>query len=88
MELIYAYAEKYRIFERKEFCFSDKFIVKYDRENNHLSIKRNPDYIDIYPENIVRISAIVGKNASGKTSLLDMIGDKLEDRHRFVSALF
>jgi len=32
----------------------------------------NKDYIDIFPENI-NITAIVGKNGSGKSSLLEVI---------------
>ena len=81
MELIYAYIDKYRTFEKQNIYFSNKFIVEYKENEKCLSIVRNPDYFDTYPGNIVGISAILGKNATGKTSLLSLIGGKIEDRH-------
>ena len=80
MELIYAYIGKYRTFENQTISFSDKFHVSYDDEKKELSIKRSSNYFDLYPGNIVGVSAILGKNASGKTSLLDLIGKKIDDR--------
>ena len=80
MELLYIYIKKYRLFEKQEFSFSDKFKIHYDPVQNKLQIARNPDYFDLYPRNIVGISGIVGKNASGKSSLLTLIGQKPEDR--------
>ena len=82
MELIYIYIDKYRIYHDQAFSFSNKFNINYDPKYNSLSISRNEEYIDIYPSNIVGISGIVGKNATGKTSLLSLIGDRIEDRFR------
>ena len=82
MELIYIYIDKYRIYHDQAFSFSNKFNINYDPKSNSLSISRNEEYIDIYPSNIVGISGIVGKNATGKTSLLSLIGDRIEDRFR------
>lgn len=82
MELIYAYIGKYRTFENQEISFSDKFHVSYDDEKKELTIERNPNYFDLYPGNIVGVSAILGKNAVGKSSLLDLIGKKIRNRKR------
>lgn len=78
MELIYIYIQNYRTFKEKKVSFSNKFIVDYNE--NSLNIRRNTDFIDIYPSNIVGINAIIGKNATGKTSLLSLIGDKINTR--------
>lgn len=81
MELIYIYIDKYRTFEKQEISFSNKFNVNYDSENKVLSIEENKDYVDIYPDNIVNINGILGKNASGKSSLISLIGDRIEKRN-------
>lgn len=80
MELIYAYIGKYRTFENQKISFSNKFNVSYDDKEKTLSITRNSEYFDVYPGNIVGVSAILGKNASGKTSLIDLIGKKIRFR--------
>lgn len=80
MELIYIYIDKYRTFENQGISFSNKFNVKYDNKNNVLSIKENKDYVNIYPQNIVNINGILGKNASGKSSLISLIGDQISER--------
>lgn len=80
MELIYIYIDKYRTFEKQEISFSNRFNVNYDSENKVLSIEENEDYVNIYPDNIVNINGILGKNASGKSSLISLIGDRIENR--------
>ena len=45
-----------------------------------LTITRNKDYFDIYPGNILGINAVLGKNASGKTSFMSLIGERIDDR--------
>lgn len=75
MELVYAYIDKYRTFSKQEILFSKKFEIKYNKEKTSLRIKENPNYFNIYPQNIVNINGILGKNATGKTSLLHLIAD-------------
>lgn len=82
MELIYIYIENYRTFQDQEIRFSNKFNVKYDSKKTQLTITKNEKYFDLYPNNIVGISAILGKNACGKTSLLSLIGEKIDNRHQ------
>ena len=82
MELIYVYIDKYRTFEKCEIPFSKRFDVTYDHGAHQLSIQENSEYRNIYPQHISNINGIFGKNASGKTSLLSLIGKRIEDRHR------
>lgn len=74
MELVYLWVEKYKNIEKQGFNFSPRFECKYDEVKNELTIiNENKEYVSIFPENI-NITAIVGENGSGKSSLL-----KLED---------
>lgn len=82
MELIYIYIDKYRTFEKQECAFSNKFKVSYNAETKDLTITRNKDYFDIYPGNILGINAVLGKNASGKTSFMSLIGERIESRRK------
>ena len=81
MELIYVHIDKYRNFNQQDIHISSKFKIKYKFKENTIEIMRNKAFVDIYPSNIVGISAVIGKNASGKSSFLDLIGKRIEDRH-------
>lgn len=83
MELVYIYIDKYRTFEKCGIPFSDRFSISYDHSKHVLSIAENKNYCNIYPNFISNINGILGRNASGKTSLLSLIGTKIEDRHNF-----
>ena len=80
MELLYAYIAKYRGFLDQEINFSNKFTVEYNKKDNRINIEKNENFLDIYPEHIVGINALIGKNASGKTSVLDLIGKQITNR--------
>lgn len=81
MELVYLWVENYKNIEKQGFNFSPRFKCEfkpeYDENNNlkdncELIIKENKDYINIFPENI-NITAIVGENGSGKSSLFEIL---------------
>ena len=83
MELVYLWVEEYKNIKKQGFNFSPRFECEfkdeYDdkgklKDNCELIIREKKDYVSIFPENI-NITAIVGGNGSGKSSLLSGKGD-------------
>lgn len=75
MELLFLWiGQEYRkIFKNQLIVFSDKFNIEYF--DNILRIKPNELFINVYEhyESIVGVSAVVGDNGAGKTSLIRYI---------------
>jgi ABC-type multidrug transport system ATPase subunit len=70
LELVYLWVKGYKNIEKQGFNFSPRFEFEYIQEKNELILKKeNKDYVSIFPKNI-NITAIVGENGSGKSSLL------------------
>lgn len=80
MELVYLWVEKYKNIENQGFNFSPRFECEFFPEYNENGILKNDcelkitpkDYESIFPENI-NITAIVGKNGVGKSSILQLL---------------
>jgi len=70
MELVYLWVKEYKNIEKQGFNFSPRFECEF--KDNELTITKKEDYVNIFPENI-NITAIVGENGSGKSSLLNAI---------------
>ena len=73
MELVYLWVEDYKNIQKQGFNFSPRFTCDYDEVTKELTIDENDDYIpDFFGENI-NVTAIVGKNGSGKSSVLELL---------------
>lgn len=77
MELIYLWVEEYKNIHKQGFNFSGRYRCKYDDVKNELTINENKEYVHIFPDNI-NVTAIVGKNGSGKSSVLRRLSDDLK----------
>ncbi|NUU73942.1 AAA family ATPase [Paenibacillus xylanilyticus] len=82
MKLLFIYIESYGdMFKDISFNFSAEYNIKYDSQEQELSIDKNSNYPSrFYGRNISDITGIVGKNGAGKTSLLEIIGRNNKDR--------
>jgi hypothetical protein len=74
MELLYLWIEKYKNIKEQGFNFSGEYRFEYKHESGELSVTINPNYIrDFFPEGISNVSAIIGENGSGKSTVLKFI---------------
>ena len=90
MELVYLWVENYKNIERQGFNFSPRFKCefKYEYDKNNklkdnckLIIDYNQDYINIFPDKL-NITAIVGENGSGKSSILDLLLNRYLNKNK------
>ena len=76
LTLQYIWVEKYGCFENAEFNFSAKHHFHYDKETNTLTHEdHSKDYVEGFFGENVDLTAVVGNNGAGKTTVLDLIGD-------------
>jgi predicted ATPase len=72
MELIYLWIDRYANIIEKGFNFSPEYNITYDEETLLIKNKQN-NLINLFHENFLNITAIIGENGSGKTSLLSFM---------------
>ena len=74
MELVYLWVEEYKNIKNQGFNFSPRFEFHYDKDSKKLTKVRDESttYESIFPNNI-DITAIVGENGNGKSSLLEAL---------------
>jgi len=73
MELVYLWVEDYKNIHKQGFNFSPKFNCDYDEKTNKLTIDENDDYIENFFGDNINVTAIVGKNGSGKSSVSEIL---------------
>ena len=81
MELVYLWVEDYKNIKRQGFNFSPRFDCKFYNEYNdegklkdNCKLEINPkEHIENFFGNNINVTAIVGKNGSGKSSVLNKI---------------
>ena len=79
MELVYLWGKEYKNIYKQGFNFSPRFRCEYDEEKDKLEIIDKEETGEFYPKNFfgdnINITAIVGENGSGKSSLLTGISN-------------
>ena len=71
MQLIYLYIENYKNIQNQGFNFTTQF--KCDYKDGTLTIDKNENYIENFFGDNIEVSAIVGENGSGKSSVFEIL---------------
>lgn len=83
MEISFLYIEQYGKVTDMGLNFNSKFRYSYNASNEELTIEKNRDYSNRFYQNldaeIVGVSAIIGANGVGKTTILNFIKNNLTD---------
>jgi len=73
LELVYLWVEGYKNIEREGFNFSPRFECEFKDEKLTIKEKNKDDYLENFFGEDINVTAIVGENGSGKSSLLEML---------------
>ncbi len=74
MKISYIWVDNYKGFIKQGFNFSSKEKFAYDPLTSVLHKRDNPNYIEnFFSHQIIDITGIIGKNASGKSNILELI---------------
>ncbi|MFD3156671.1 AAA family ATPase [Haloimpatiens sp. FM7330] len=73
IELCYVWLEEYKAFKDAEFNFSNK--VNFHKKDNSIEISKKTAVENFFGNNITNITAIVGKNGDGKTTIIEFLNE-------------
>lgn len=77
MELVYLWVENYKNIQKQGFNFSPRFKCEYNENTNELNIVDKDETGEFYPKNFfgdnINVTAIVGENGSGKSSIFEVL---------------
>ena len=74
MELLYLWINNFRSIQQEGFNFGGKYSFDFDYETGRLFCEDNDLFIeDFYGPKIKNVTALIGKNGSGKSTFLDFI---------------
>jgi hypothetical protein len=77
MELVYLWVEDYKNIQKQGFNFSPRFRCEYDEKTEKLSVVDKEKTGEFYPKNFfgdnINVTAIVGENGSGKSSIIELL---------------
>ena len=73
IRLHYIWFKKYGCYENQGINLSQKYNFSYAPQSNAISVTKNKEYIDGFFGKNIDVTAIVGQNGTGKTTLLQFI---------------
>ncbi|OMF75266.1 hypothetical protein BK143_02505 [Paenibacillus peoriae] len=78
MKLIYTWIKRYRNLERLELNWDREFEVKMEDNVQNIFIRRNKNIMKLFPKYIENITAVVGKNGTGKSNILNLLSQDVK----------
>jgi len=90
MELLYVWIEDYKNIHHQGFNFSSKYRFHFHFESGEISYEMQNDTLThFFPKNINNVTALIGENGSGKSSIIEIIRDiiplfNIEEAGKFV----
>ena len=74
MELLYLWIDNYKNISKTGFNFSTEYDFEYSDDKRELTItKRENTKVNLFDESFLNITAIIGKNGSGKSNLIEFL---------------
>ncbi|MFV0156082.1 hypothetical protein OBK03_09920 [Empedobacter falsenii] len=88
MQIVYYYIEELNDIKQQNINFGDKYTFNYDPITKELTAEENELYIENFYGDNINITAIIGENGTGKTSLLNNIKTQIDTYYPYEKTLF